>query len=445
MKKPIQEHRQDFEAAGGETVIRRVLPLVSNQILKDNKHPADARRHIKFCNEQATLLLDKATAEKRELTPIEQNCFDALMAIANINSIQLSIDADVARNFSADGKSSDIDKRIYAKNEKCALNFRQEKLEGLSLGNIMRGLAIGSNGNVNLQNALSEGTDTAGGYTAPEELLREFIDKMRSKSVLLNAGARTVLLDAKKSNIATIDSDPVAGWRAENAAVSESDMVLGNIQFTPKSLAVIVKVSRELLEDSLNIEEILMNALAQGIASQLDYAGIYGSGVSNEPLGLKSILVTASLVTTLAANGSKFSAIGNYREIVKGMAQVAANNDQASAMITSPRTKYDLGGLVDTTGQPLRAPAIVSDNLQILDTSSVPNNITVGTASGICSEAIIGNFENMLLGLRSSLRVEVLPQNFIENMQVGFIAYLRADWAVARKGSFWMLKGILAE
>ncbi|MFI3186613.1 MAG: phage major capsid protein [Methylococcaceae bacterium] len=442
---PLYQLREDFQAAGGENCIKRNFPLVAARLLKDHEHPADVQRSIKLANEEATKLLDRGTAEKRQLNPSEQNAFDAIMALTAIRSYVVNQEAAANKAFNNDGRPSEQDRRIYAKGEKCAFNHRPEALEGLSLGNIMRGLAIGSNGNHNLQNALSEGTDSAGGYTAPVEILREFIDKMRSKSVLLNSGARTVILDAKKSNIATISSDPVAGWRAENAAVSESDMVLGNVQFTPKSLAVLVKVSRELLEDSLNIEEILLNALAQGIATQLDYAGLYGSGASNEPLGLKSILTTASLATTLATNGAKLSASGYYREIVKGMAAVAASNDQATAMIVSPRTKYDLGWMSDTTNQPLRAPAIVSDNLQIMDTSSVPNNITVGTATAICSEAFIGNFENMLLGLRQGLRIEMLPQTYAGNLQVGYIAHLRADWAVARTNSFWMLKGILAE
>ncbi len=441
----LHSHREVYTAAGGDNIIKKNFPLVSAKLLKDHQHPADIQRNIKFANEQATILLDRAVSEKRELTTMEQNGFDALMARTAIDTYMLKLQDLDDKAYSIDGVPSDANKRIYSKGEKCAFNHRPESLEGLSLGNIMRGLAIGSNGNQNLQNALSEGTDSAGGYTAPVEILREFFDKLRSKSVLLNSGARTVLLDAKKSNIATISSDPVAGWRAENAAVSESDMVLGNVQFTPKSLAVLVKVSRELLEDSLNIEEILLNSLAQGLATQLDYAGLYGAGSSNEPLGLKSLLTTNSLVTTLATNGAKLSASGYYREIVKGMAQVAANNDQATAMVVSPRTKYDLGWMSDSTNQPLRAPAIISDNLQIMDTSSVPNNFTVGSATTICSEAFIGNFENMLLGMRQALRIEMLPQTYAGNLQVGYIAHLRADWAVARLNSFWMLKGILAE
>lgn len=439
----LQEQREIFNTNGGENTIRRVFPQVSAQLLKDHAHPADIRRHIKFCNQQAELLLDRSVSEKREMTALEQNCFDAILAMANINQIQLDLDASTANYFNEGGSATE-DKRIYAKGEKCALNYRQEHLNGINLGALMRGLAIGSNGNLNLQNALSEGTDSAGGYTAPEEILREFIDKLRAKSVMMQAGAKTVLLEAKKSNIATVSSDPTAGWRAENASVNESDLVLGNVQFVPKSLAVLVKVSRELLEDSLNIEEILMNSLAQGLASQLDYAGLYGSGASNQPLGLNSQLVTASQFTTLATNGAKFSAVGFYREIIKAQAAVAANNDQANALISSPRTKYDLGGMSDTTGQTLIAPAIVSNNLQILDTTSVPNNLTVGTGT-TCSEAFVGNFENMLLGMRSQLRIEILPQIFAPNLQIGFLAHLRADWAVSRLLSFWKIKGILAE
>jgi HK97 family phage major capsid protein len=421
--------------------LRRVVPEAANKLLKEQEHPADIRRQQMYAKEQMRNMLDRAEAEKRPLTNQEQAAWDVMDKLMENADIQLSL-LNITNQF-VNGTTSET-VGVYAKGEKCALNFRQDHLRGITLGNIMRGMAVGTNGNQNLQNALGEGLDSAGGYTAPEEILREFIDKLRAKSVLFNAGARTVFLDAKKTNIATVDTDPTPGWRAENAEVSESDMALGNVAFVPKSLAVLVKVSRELLQDSLNIEEILMNSLAQGIATQLDYAGLYGTGLTNQPTGLSKILTDLGYFTELDVNGATLSLSGNYKPFLNSMATIAGNNDQANAFVMSPRTKYDLGGLVDSLGQPLMPPPLIADNIQILDTSSVPSNIAYGTGTNT-SEVFIGNFEHMMLGLRQQLRIEVLSKNFAGNLQVGFLAHLRADWQVSRPSSFTMIKGIKAE
>lgn len=440
----IQEQRVIVSNACKDMIIERTLPKVASQLLKNHEHPADKRRHVKFCNEQANKILEIGVAEKRNLTTNEQRCFDAVMAIATIGCMELDLLAESAR-FNSDGRADEQDRRVYAKGEKCALNYREEQHEGLGLGALISGMAIGAKGNAQIHNALSEGTDSAGGYTVPETIFREFIDKLRDKSVLFNAGAPVILLESNRASLAQVINDPVPGWRAENASVSESDMVFGQVQFLPKSLAVLVKVSRELLADSINVNDALMNALAKAIALQLDYAALYGSGTGNQPTGLKSILTTNSRTSNIGANGAKLSAVGKWLPLVSAAQKVAAGNDQPSAAIMNSRTLYDLSGLADSTGQPLRAPDIISQNMALLDTNSVPVNQTQGTATSVCSEIFTGNFAQMILGLRQELRIEILPQTFAGNLQVGFLASLRADWQCARPSSFWSTTGILAE
>ena len=59
-----------------------------------------------------------------------------------------------------------------------------------------------------VRNALSEGTDSAGGYTTPTQLTKQLIDAMRAKAVTIQAGAMTLPLDAKTTTIARVVSDP---------------------------------------------------------------------------------------------------------------------------------------------------------------------------------------------------------------------------------------------
>jgi HK97 family phage major capsid protein len=205
----------------------------------------------------------------------------------------------------------------------------------------------------------------------------------------------------------------------------------------------IVRLSRELLQDSLNIQEILTNSLAQGLALQVDYAGLYGSGASGQPQGLDGVLTTAARVTTLAVNGAKLSASGNYKPILQACNQVALSNDEATSLISNPRLEYDLAALADTNGQPLMQPKPISD-MQMLDTTSVPANLTVGSGTN-CSELFVGNFTNLVLGLRESLAIRILNETYAANGQFAFEASMRVDWKATRPNSFWKVRGILAE
>ena len=78
--------------------------------------------------------------------------------------------------------------------------------------------------------------------------------------------------------IARLASDPTFAWRAENAEVTASDPTFERVMLEAKSLMGLVRVSRELLEDSVNVSSILENAFTKGMALEFDRAALYGSG-----------------------------------------------------------------------------------------------------------------------------------------------------------------------
>ena len=128
-----------------------------------------------------------------------------------------------------------------------------ETYRGLSAGRFLRAMVLGATNDLE-RRALAGGTDSAGGFTVPTVLSAELIDLMRAASVASRAGARTVPLTSDLNVVARLATDPTPAWRQENAAITEADPTFDAVTFTPQSLAVLVKVSRELLEDSINLE-----------------------------------------------------------------------------------------------------------------------------------------------------------------------------------------------
>lgn len=286
---------------------------------------------------------------------------------------------------------------------------------------------------------MSEGTDSAGGYTVPDIVMAQLIDRMRAASNVISAGAVTIPLTSDKTTIASIETDPTPGWRGENEGIAESEPTFAGVQFLPKSLAVLVKVSRELLEDSVNINTALEIALTNAMAQEADRVCLFGSGSGSEPKGL----VNFSGINTypIADNGASLT---NWAPLLATVQMLADNNaPDPTAAIMAPRTRFALAGLTDTLGQPLRRPDLL-EKLPLLQTTKVPVNEEQGTSGAVCSSIITGDFKQLFIGARTALRIEVLKERFADNHQYAFVAHLRMDVALAHAKAFAVLKGIKA-
>jgi HK97 family phage major capsid protein len=107
----------------------------------------------------------------------------------------------------------------------------------------------------------------------------------------------------------------------------------------------------------------------------------------------------------------------------------------------TPRTVVAFDKLKDTTNQPMRRPASI-EKLPFMTTTAMPTNETQGSAS-TASTILIGNFAELMLGIRTSLRIEVLKERYAKFLQYAFIAHLRLDVQLAHPASFVKLIGVI--
>ncbi|WP_108484342.1 phage major capsid protein [Oceaniglobus ichthyenteri] len=302
---------------------------------------------------------------------------------------------------------------------------------GLGLGQYLRAMVLGGKSDLE-RRALSEGTDGAGGYTVPDALSAQLIDRLRAQSVAIRAGAITVPLTSDQNYYAKLLTDPTPAWRDEAGAVAESDPTFGRVSLTPQSLAVQVKVSQELLEDSLNIGTALPNVLAAAMGLELDRVALLGTGTPPEPRGLAN----TSGIGTFAQDAG----IASYANLSKARTGIlSANAGPVSAYIMHPRDEGAFTDLTDGQGQPLMAPKAVAD-IPILTTTAIPVDGGTGTDE---STIFAGNFAHLMLGIRQDIRIELLKTStYASNLQYTFLAHMRADVAVAHAGAFFTLTGV---
>ena len=305
-----------------------------------------------------------------------------------------------------------------------------ETYRGLSIGNFLKAAIAGASTDAE-RRALVEGTDSAGGYTVPTSLSAQLIDALRAASMVVQAGARTVPLDTNSVAVAKLLTDPVPAWRSENGAVNESDPTFGQVLFEPKSLAVMTKISLELMQDSVNIATELPRILAAALALELDRVALLGSGSAPEPRGIANV----SGIGTTALGG----AFANYAPLLTARTGILTRNGgMPGAVIMNPRDEGALSGWTDSTGQPLNQPRAL-DGMKFLTTTSIPTNGGTGTDE---STMFVGDFTKLLIGMRQDIRIEILRERYADSLQYALVAHLRADLAVEHAAAFHTITGV---
>lgn len=398
----------------------------SNQMIEDKKSKLERAREL------------HDSAKDREFTKDERQEFDSLMD--EIEDLNIRI------------KKSDSKRKLVIINGSNPEAWRKHKGEAITiydkdsdmtisnkvtLGSFLRAMLLGATNEAE-ERALSEGSDSAGGYTVTDYLSSMFIDKLRTKTRVIQAGAKIISLNSDSHKFAKVLTDPTAAWRAENALISDSSPTFTQVEFAPETLAALVRVSRELLQDSVNIESLLTHMLTKAMGEKIDYAALLGSGTSNEPQGITNYS-NLSTTVSMGTNGLGFS--GNYDRILDAVNNLLTNNvNLPTAMICHPRTLINLAKMCDGNNQPLEKPDLIKD-IPILDTTAIPVNQTQGTSTD-CSTMFVGDFSDLVIGVRSDIRIEVLKERYMDYNQYAFVCTARVDVKPLHEQSFTKIYGI---
>lgn len=287
-----------------------------------------------------------------------------------------------------------------------------------------------------MQRDLVVGTTTAGGHLVATDLLASsFIDLLRNRMVLGALGA--TVLDGLVGNIAIPSQTAGATtyWVAEGSAPTESQLTVGQVTMTPKTVGMFTDYSRKtLLQTTPAIEMLVRADLAAGIALEIDRAGIAGSASGAEPRG---VINTAGIG---AVAGGTNGAAPTYANVVALEEQVAiANADIGNmAYLTNAKMRAQLKltqQFASTNGVPVWQGGEVN-GYRAVASNQVPSNLTKGTSSGVCSAIVFGNWADLLIGMWGGLDLILDPYALATSGGRRIVALQDVDVAVRRAASF---------
>lgn len=265
---------------------------------------------------------------------------------------------------------------------------------------------------------MSVANQVAGGFLVPEALSARIIDLVRAKSVVIAAGAETIPMDSATLPIGRITSDPSASWKAENTAVTSSDINVGVLTLQAKTLVALVKMSVEWAEDVPNGVDVVENGLAQALALELDRAAIRGAG-GLEPTG---ILNHPGVVQT--SLGGLGMIVDN---LVSAVIRMRANNHEPNAILWHPTQAGEYSQLKDGEGRYL----VQSEHPDIAKLLHLTSTQVLGTSGS--GEVYVIDGTKVLIGVRTNLTVEFSREasdgttGAFTSLQIWARAYLRAD------------------
>lgn len=273
-----------------------------------------------------------------------------------------------------------------------------------------------------LRRDLVVGTSTAGGNLVASELLAgSFIDLLRNRMAMMQAGV--TMLSGLQGNISIPrqSSAATAYWVGEGGSPTESQQAIDQVNMTPKTVGAFVDYSRRLLlQSSIDVEGMIRADLARVIALELDRAAIYGTGSSNQPLGLTN---------TTGIGSQAITTYGTFAEYIGMETDVATANADAGSLryIINAAAR---GALKSTEKSATSTAQFVYDNDQINGYPViVSNQLTT-------NDCLFGDFSQFVVGMWSGLDLTVDPYAGSTAGTVRIIALQDVDFAVKQPGAF---------
>lgn len=139
------------------------------------------------------------------------------------------------------------------------------------------------------------GDDTLGGYLVPDDVRQELMKERLENSVVRGNGARVIPTVRDNIVLARIDDashatsvfgNVVFFWINEQAALTERNLVFGQLQIPIEKLAGLTYITRELLGDAfVSVEAEVRQSFSEGAAWFEDDAFLNGTG-AGMPMGI---------------------------------------------------------------------------------------------------------------------------------------------------------------
>ena len=285
-------------------------------------------------------------------------------------------------------------------------------------------------------NTATNGTDTGntgGNLVATTLQAASFIDILRNKAVLMRR-ARTLGGLVGNLDIPRQATAGSASWIGEDADAPATSQSIDQISLSPKTVAAHTEVTRRLImQSSIDVEAMVRFDLATAMALEIDRAGFYGTGSSNQPRGIANY-AGINAVDFGGTGGADAGGPGNskptFAELVQMETEVAADNADVGAMayILNARMR----GHLKTT------PKFGSGTeATIWEPGNTVNGYGTEVTNQVANDDVFfGNFADLLVGMWGGIEINVDPYTHSLKGRIRVVTFQDVDFVLRRLQSF---------
>lgn len=286
---------------------------------------------------------------------------------------------------------------------------------------------------------LREGLDSQGGYLLPSEFHDEIIAELTQKNLMRQIA--TVIQTQSQHKLEIVTTRPAANWINEGQEISLSNETFGQVTLDAYKLAVGVKVSNELLQDSFyNLENHFVEEFGRAIGNAEEDAFINGggnNGVTKQPEGFLTTLNNAGTDTAITTVGARKPDFDDVFELVYSLPRAYRQNasflmhDSTLAILRRLKSDFSYYWQASTAeGEPSRLAGY-----PVYTSSFFP----AGEESGTVSMAF-GDFSKFIIADRAVRTFKPLRELYALNDLSAFLMIERVDGRLVDKAAIKLLK-----
>ena len=272
-----------------------------------------------------------------------------------------------------------------------------------------------------VMNALQIGTDSEGGYLVPDEYERTLVEALEEENIFRQL-AKVIKTSSGDRKIPVVASKGTASWIDEEGAFTESDDTFGQVSIGAYKLGTMIKVSEELLNDSVfELESYISREFARRIGAKEEEAFFTGDG-SGKPLGILAASGGAETgVTTASATAITAD------ELIDLFYSLKAPYRRNAVWVLNDSTIKAVRKLKDSAGQYLWQPSLVANTPDTLLGRPVKTSAYMPAIAADAKTIAFGDFSYYWIADRQGRSFKRLNELYAANGQVGFLASERVD------------------
>ena len=271
-----------------------------------------------------------------------------------------------------------------------------------------------------VMNALQVGTDAEGGYLVPDEYERTLVQGLEEENVLRSL-CTVIQTSSGDRKIPLVASHGTASWVDEEGTIPDSDDTFGQITIGAHKVATMIKVSDELLQDSVfNIESYIAAEFARRIGAAEEEAFITGNG-TGKPTGLLHATNGAGIGVTTNGNTPTADEIFDLIHSIKSVYRKKA------VFLLNDSTLKALRKLKDGQGQYLWQPGLKEGQPDTLLNYRLVTSPFMPEIDSGNKVILFGDFKSYWIADRQGRSFQRLNELYAATGQVGFRATQRVD------------------